>query len=267
MQRVSPSSLVAISDSGNDLFMNVKDASIPFAVAKTTQNLGTGVISNPVITDAAKWNSSTNHENFTVKFAVNSVTQVTTYDIVDDQGQSVLTNAAASAAAPLPGTGFQSGVPISIKTNVAGGSDFGATITITGSVQDGDSFTIRPSTPVSVFKTLGDLVLAAEAAVDPTVASQTTTLATAISTALYNIQAAQNNVITARTSIGARLNVIDSLASQNSSRDLSYKETLSNLQEVDYTAAITEMNKHQVTLQAAQKSYVNIAQLSLFNYI
>ena len=36
---------------------------------------------------------------------------------------------------------------------------------------------------------------------------------------------------------------------------------------LDYTEAVTRMNKDQLALQAAQSSFSKISQLSLFNYI
>jgi flagellar hook-associated protein 3 FlgL len=48
---------------------------------------------------------------------------------------------------------------------------------------------------------------------------------------------------------------------------LQYATTLSNLQDVDYTAAISLFTQQQTTLTAAQKSFTTMSGLSLFNYI
>ena len=45
------------------------------------------------------------------------------------------------------------------------------------------------------------------------------------------------------------------------------KSTLSQVEDTDYTEAITKMNKDILALQAAQSSFAKIAQLSLFDYI
>jgi len=39
------------------------------------------------------------------------------------------------------------------------------------------------------------------------------------------------------------------------------------VEDLDYTAAITKMNKDQLALQAAQSSFAKISQLSLFTYL
>lgn len=67
--------------------------------------------------------------------------------------------------------------------------------------------------------------------------------------------------------IGASMNTLEtqqSLAEQNTLR---LKETLSDIEDVDYTEAITRMNKDMLALQAAQSSFSKIAQMTLFNYL
>lgn len=48
---------------------------------------------------------------------------------------------------------------------------------------------------------------------------------------------------------------------------LRLKTTLSNLQDTDYTEAITRLQKESTGLQAAQSSFAKISNLSLFNFI
>ena len=43
--------------------------------------------------------------------------------------------------------------------------------------------------------------------------------------------------------------------------------TFSELEDLDYAQAVTELNLRSVALQAAQQSYVKIQGLSLFNYL
>ena len=90
---------------------------------------------------------------------------------------------------------------------------------------------------------------------------------TQINTALNGLDAALNNVSKVRSAIGARLNEIDSMKNLNSDLDTQFSQTLSNLQDVDYTKAISDLSKQQVNLEAAQKSFVSVTQLSLFNFI
>jgi flagellar hook-associated protein 3 FlgL len=68
-------------------------------------------------------------------------------------------------------------------------------------------------------------------------------------------------------SIGAATNKIDNQASLAEENVLRMKSTLSQVEDTDYTEAITKMNKDILALQAAQSSFAKIAQLSLFDYI
>jgi flagellar hook-associated protein 3 FlgL len=67
--------------------------------------------------------------------------------------------------------------------------------------------------------------------------------------------------------VGADLTVVDM---QNTVLDqvvLRLKTTRSDVEDLDYTEAITRMNKDQLALEAAQSSFSKISQLSLFKYL
>ncbi len=67
--------------------------------------------------------------------------------------------------------------------------------------------------------------------------------------------------------IGASMNTLENQRSIADQNTLRMKEALSRVEDVDYTEAITRMNKDMLALQAAQSSFAKISQLSLFNYI
>ncbi len=53
----------------------------------------------------------------------------------------------------------------------------------------------------------------------------------------------------------------------NADFDLQYAETLSRIQDLDYTEAISRFSQQQTLLEAAQQSYVRVTGLSLFNLL
>ena len=63
------------------------------------------------------------------------------------------------------------------------------------------------------------------------------------------------------------MNEIESLASLNENLSLQYQQNLSDLQDLDYAKAISDLTRKQVDLEAAQQSFSRISQLSLFNYL
>ena len=111
-----------------------------------------------------------------------------------------------------------------------------------------------------IFKTLNDLITLLET-------PGTATLSTGLATATGAIDKALDNVWTVRASVGSRLKELDALDSTGQDRDLQYSQVLSQLQDLDYAQAISQLSQQQVTLEAAQKSFLKISGLSLFNFL
>ncbi|MNY54864.1 Flagellar hook-associated protein 3 [compost metagenome] len=76
-----------------------------------------------------------------------------------------------------------------------------------------------------------------------------------------------DNVLAVRASVGARLNELDVLDVVGSNRMLNYEQVLSDRLDLDYNKAISEYTLRQVGLQAAQKTFVDVQKLSLFNQL
>ena len=110
-----------------------------------------------------------------------------------------------------------------------------------------------------VFETLNDLI----------VLLQTPGMPTSASLAAHDgkLDQAMENVLTVRASVGSRLQELDALDYAGEDRNLQYSQALSELQDLDYTKAITQLSQQQITLEAAQKSFVKTSGLSLFNFI
>jgi len=74
-------------------------------------------------------------------------------------------------------------------------------------------------------------------------------------------------VSTAQSSVGIRLNSLDSIKSANDSINLQLTKTLSGLQDTDYNQAVSDLTRQQFILQASQKSFAQIGKSSLFDFI
>ena len=77
----------------------------------------------------------------------------------------------------------------------------------------------------------------------------------------------QQGIIDANAQVGTDMNVVDSQNSVLDEISLRLKTTLSDVQDLDYTEAITKMNKDQLALESAQSSFAKISKLTLFSYI
>jgi flagellar hook-associated protein 3 FlgL len=116
-----------------------------------------------------------------------------------------------------------------------------------------------------MFKNLNDLIVLLETPVTTPTAS--TALNAGLATANGAMDQALDNVLKARASVGSRLKELDSLESAGQALDEQYQQTLSKLQDLDYARAISTLSQQQLTLEAAQKSFVQITGLSLFSFL
>ncbi len=260
--QVSPNRFIDVSDSGNDVFKRIRNGNGYFVADYAAGNTGTGIVSSGDVTNPATWNAATT-KNVAIRFTVTG--PATTYDLVDTvSGNSLLTGAAAPAPLVSQRT-YQSGQPIILSQVGPPAFDLGASISVKGAPASGDSFSIAPSTSQSMFVTLANLIGTLEA--PPGTPADDAKYMNEIGFALTNISQASNNVLRVRVGIGARMNELESLGSLNENLSLQYQQTLSNLQDLDYAKAITDLTRNQTNLEAAQKSFAKISQLSLFNYL
>lgn len=240
--QISPSRQIAVSDSGSDVFERIKNGNGTFVAAAGTGNTGSGVISPGTATTAYDGNK------YRISFA-----SATTYNIEKWDSTLVPPDYAVVPGGPYT---YSSGSAISVG---------GGQVQISGSPAAGDTFTIDPSGNQSLFTTLGDLITLLETPVSG--AAGNANLTNGLNTALSNLDNALDNVLKVRASVGARMKEVDSVKSTGEDLQLQYQQTLSNLQDLDYAKAISDLTRQQVNLEAAQKSFVSIQGLSLFNYI
>jgi len=93
------------------------------------------------------------------------------------------------------------------------------------------------------------------------------TLQTQFGDVLTDIAAAQDSILSARSSVGARLNALENQQSQNEKFIIDTKSTLSQTQDLDYADAISKFQLQNTALQAAQQAFGKVKGLSLFNYL
>jgi flagellar hook-associated protein 3 FlgL len=85
--------------------------------------------------------------------------------------------------------------------------------------------------------------------------------------AVGEIGALQDSMTSGLANIGASMNTLDMQQSLAEENQLRLKKLLSDSEDVDYTEAITKMNKEMLALEAAQSSFAKISQLNLFSYL
>lgn len=82
---------------------------------------------------------------------------------------------------------------------------------------------------------------------------------------LSNLDNAGRNIDSVSASIGARLNLLESTDTLHEDSELFNAEALSTIEDLDFVKALSDLSLQQTVLEAAQTSYVQVTQLSLFN--
>lgn len=278
--QVSATRYLEISDSGNDVFRRIRNGNGYFQtdyarnVSGVSTNAGTGVIDAGNVTNPAAWNNlPTSAKNLEIKFYVDNTgpTPTTYYDLIDTTANTSLLTGAPPAVPVFPGVPaglrtYRTDQPIEFSGLAVVPADYGISMMVTGEPANLDSFSIQPSQSQSVFKTIANLIGALENDQTTTPAGSAV-LANEIGFALTNLDQSGDNLSRVRAAIGSRLNEIDSLESANADLTLQHQQTLSALQDLDYAKAISDLTRKQADLDAAQKSFMKVSGLSLFNYL
>lgn len=116
-----------------------------------------------------------------------------------------------------------------------------------------------------IFSTLSDLVTLLKTPI--TTAATKSALTTGLNTLTGNLKSSLDNVLNIRANAGSKLNELDALDTAGDDRALQYAKNLSDLQELDYAKAVSDVSQQKIILEAAQQTFVKTAGLSLFNYI
>ena len=246
---------VAVSDSGSSVFENNLTGNGRFATGAAPANYdrgGTGIIAPGSVTDVTKLTGSKYQIDFQVTPATPGTPASTTYTITD------LTLNQPVPATPVPA------VPVPYVSGQAIAFD-GMTFDIKGAPANGDQFSVEPSTKKSVFNAIDDMIKALRAPGGG--ATGQASLSNALNQAQNSIDNTADNILSVQAAVGSRLRELDSLDSSGDDLKLQYATVLSELQDVDYVAAISMFTQQSTNLDAAQKSFKSLSGLSLFNYI
>lgn len=116
-----------------------------------------------------------------------------------------------------------------------------------------------------VFQALNDIITLLETPITDQAGRDA--LDAGLATAGTDLAAALDSVLTARSRAGSKLNELDALDAAGKDLELQFKRTLSDLQDLDYAQAISDISKQQLILDAAQQTFIKTVGLSLFNLL
>ncbi len=230
--QISESRQVAVDNPGSELFIQL-NSSTALNERTALANTGTGVLAPAHVFDGSVYVPGP----YEIRFTAPGV-----YDVFDvTNNVNIVTGAAYTDSANID---FQG-----IRTS------------ITGAPATGDVFTVEQGQYKNFFESLSTL---------------TETLRSPVSNAqkqsnfsefMTDLDTFQTRVLDVRTSIGGRLNALDSQREINEATIEVTQATLSSIRDTDLAEAISQLTLEQTTLDAAQAVFSRITSSSLFNFM
>ena len=275
--QISDGRQLPISESGSDVFQRIKNGNGTFVTAYNPANAGSGIVSPGEVMDPNKWQLAPTPRDFSIQFQVlpdpaNAGKTITTYDLVNSASNVSLIDGVAVPRAPgtaLPRV-YTENIDIELKKlpsdpGAVPAWDFGVKMDVKGAPATGDQFSVKASTNVDLFSTLGALSLALRSSQSGSTGAAT--FQNQLNTALSDLSNSFGNVLTSQASLGSRMLEVDSVKDTTEDLKLQYSKTLSGLQDLDYAAALSDFAQNQILLDATRKTFAQVQDLSLFKYI
>ena len=131
--------------------------------------------------------------------------------------------------------------------------------------QDGAGAFLNLSTPsgsTTLFKALDDAIAVLENG-----AATGAQISAATKAGIDGLDAGLDRLNLVRTKIGEDLRLVDTHSRRIDSDGVNLKGRLSDLIDLDYAKAITDLNTNQTALEAAMKTYSQVSRMSLFQYL
>ncbi len=235
--KISGNRSIVASESGYDIFVNIKNGNGRFVTSSNNTNTGDGVITVGSVVDNAAFQAN----DFSIIF-----TSPTTFDVVNN----------TTATAILAGQTYVPDQAINFN---------GVEVAISGSPQTGDEFLVDASRRQDVFTTLQTFINALD--IDPANPADQAQLTQALDRTISDVDQALQNVLNTRTFIGTRQNSIDSANIENEGAKIELQATRSQIEDLDFAQAITQLQLQQTTLQAIQGAFAQVRGQSLFNLL
>ena len=124
---------------------------------------------------------------------------------------------------------------------------------------------VRPSFNQDIFTTLSGFVDALR--VGRGSEADLAELNNVVNRVIVAMDVALGKTLEVRANVGARLNALDSQENINDSVKIQVRKILSEVEDLDYAQAVSELNLKLTGLQASQKAFTRVQDISLFDYI
>ncbi len=244
MAVAGPGLQIATSDPGSGLFMNIPSGNGTYTASAGAANAGSLIVGANSVSDPVAWSSAnaTSGGGYSITFGAGG-----SWTAADANGNPVLD----SGGNPVGGT-YQDGGSISFN---------GMTVALSGTPSAGDTVSVKSGGTQDVFTTLNNMIGALQSN------SSGTQLANTLSRQMESLDQAAAAVTSTEVSVGGRINTISTQQSAYKNLSVTYKATLTSVQDVDVYTAISNLSSQSASLQASQQVFAKVQTMSLFNYI
>ncbi|MCG2579492.1 MAG: flagellar hook-associated protein FlgL [Marinobacter sp.] len=234
---------VAISDHGKGIYVDVQAAEPTFFSEASSSNTSGARISSGMVVDRAE------------------------FDLVypDDISISVVDDGAGGLEVQAFNRRTSDPLVVDPAAYTSGGSFevAGAQVEIFDAAI-GDEFTLKTAQKQSAFTSIEKLIYGLEN-IDKSAPGGQDAYDDLIGNSLTNLDFAQESIIQKQTELGGRMNAVESTQSFLEDSSVYSNEIRSQLQDVDYAEAISNLSFQSFVLQAAQQSFAQVSRLSLFD--
>lgn len=254
---------MAGSDVGSDVFARATPGITSYVTAvgagasfnPGAVNAGTGIISTAAVYDATQ---VVPDYRFELEFIDADSYSVKVFDSAGEVNYDPAVHTGIPDwTSPQP---FQAGAENQIQL------PFGVQAKLSGHPVAGDTFSVSPAAnqDMNVFHTLDAMiaVLGQPFEADPVAQAH---FQNVLASSIQRLDINYDNVLTVRSSVGARFNELDALDANGSLRNLGYRAQLTRLEDLDYYTASTQLDLRKSALEAAVLAFRKIQSTNLFS--
>ncbi|QJD57689.1 flagellar hook-associated protein FlgL [Pseudomonas sp. gcc21] len=246
--QIAGSKSVAINDNGKELFVDIENADRLSATISAGDSGFPIKISSVAVDDKGTFGQASLPATF--KLVVGDSEDGLELSVSDSTGELLV------KPEDVTYSSGENGLTASFK---------GISLTFEGTLESGQEITITRKDKRNVLDTISLLRENLESGGDS--AEDKAKRSEVLSVGLQNLDNAMNKVLGVQTSIGARMNVIESTQNEHAEAELINTTVKSGIEDLDYAEALSRLSLESVVLQAAQQSFVKISGMSLFNLL
>ncbi|MCM2678945.1 flagellar hook-associated protein FlgL [Echinimonas agarilytica] len=264
---LGPSVTITTNDSGQDVFVEIPNSVGHFRPEygpNTTGlygpiNAGKAFVDSATIVDPSQYDTAAFPPPYTISFQEDPVTLEMGYYVTDSSGAYIEPAQPAPIPPALAVTNpYVPGEKISIVND-------SVEFILTGDPVDGDVIELGEQDSKDVFETVNEVIdwLRSPRGTD----EQRNQLQVDIGHLIEDLDSSFNHITAIHASVGSRLQVVDSQNSINQDYVLTIETARIQLEDLDIAEATTEFKRQEIALQAAQASFAQLQNLTLFQYI